>query len=205
MDDRLGEQRHDRLRRARWRLRGALLWPMFAVLTVVDAAIMHWLPIAGEGTHWVPALLLAGCLNIAAVALLGSLGGFALRRLRPGLPKIVADDRAGTTVLGLLASIYVVAGMIHAPELDAQREAFGAQSDAVRRWVQANGDRYARGHVDLADAIRIDENLYRTCIPSADPRRFLCLVVDTGQSPPRVKRDDNRESNTSLNGRRGFR
>jgi len=205
MDDRLAEQRHDRLRRARWRLRGALLWPMFAVLTVVDAAIMHWLPIAGEGTHWVPALLLAGCLNIAAVALLGSLGGFALRRLRPGLPKIVADDRAGTTVLGLLASIYVVAGMIHAPELDAQREAFGAQSDAVRRWVQANGDRYARGHVDLADAIRIDENLYRTCIPSADPRRFLCLVVDTGQSPPRVKRDDNRESNTSLNGRRGFR
>jgi len=205
MDDRLGEQRHDRLRRARWRLRGALLWPTFAVLTVVDAAIMHWLPIAGEGTHWVPALLLAGCLNIAAVALLGSLGGFALRRLRPGLPKIVADDRAGTTVLGLLASIYVVAGMIHAPELDAQREAFAAQSDAVRRWVQANGDRYARGHVDLADAIRIDENLYRTCIPSADPRRFLCLVVDTGQSPPRVKRDDNRESNTSLNGRRGFR
>ena len=102
---------------------------MFTAATLVDAAIMHWHPIAGEGTHWVPALLLAGCLNVAAVALLGGLGGFALRRLRPGLPKVVADDRAGTAVLGLLAATYVVAGFVHAP------------ARSCRRWHRSSGAR----------------------------------------------------------------
>jgi len=88
MNDRVGERRNDRLRRARWRLRGALLWPAFGLATIVDAAIMHWLPISGAGTHWIPALLLAGCLNVAAIALLGGLGGLALRRMRQGLPTI---------------------------------------------------------------------------------------------------------------------
>jgi len=205
MNDELGEQRHDRLRRARWRLRGAMLWPMFALATVVDAAIMHWLPIAGGGTHWVPALLLSGCLNVAAVALLGGLGGVVLRRMRPGLPKVVADDRAGTTVLGLLAATYVVAGLVHRPELEAQRDAFSSQSVAVRRWIDANGDSFARAHVDLADSLRIEENLYRTCLPRPRPRRYQCLIVDTSRSPPRVKPDGNRQSNASLNRGRDFR
>ncbi len=205
MKDGVGEQPRDRLRRARWRLRGALLWPAFAVATVLDAAIMRWLPIAGEGTHAVPALLLAGCLNVAAIALLGGIGGFALRRLRPGLPKVVADDRAGTTVLALLATTYLVAGLVHRPELDAQRHAFSAQSVAVRRWVDANGDRFARAHVGLADSIRIYENLYRTCVPRRAPRHYDCLIVDTASSPPRVTPDPAHESNVSLRGRRGFR
>ena len=50
-----------RLRRLRWRLRGAWLWPTFAVAMVVDAVLLHMLPIAGDGgTGWVPAFLLAG-------------------------------------------------------------------------------------------------------------------------------------------------
>jgi len=205
MNERVDERRRDRLRRARWRLRGALLWPTFAAATLVDAAIMHWLPIAGEGTHWVPALLLAGCLNVAAVALLGGLGGLALRHLRPSLPKVVADDRAGTAVLGLLAGTYLVAGLVHGPEVDAQRDAFSAQSVAVRRWIDANGNSFARAHVDRADSIRIEQDLYRTCVPRSAPRRHLCLIVDTSTSPPRVTRDSSGESNAELNGWRGFR
>jgi len=205
MNDRLAERHRDRLRRARWRLRGALLWPTFAAATVVDAAIMHWLPIAGEGTHWVPALLLAGSLNVAAVALFGGLGGFVARRLRPGLPKVVADDRAGTAVLGLLAATYLAAGLVHAPEIDARREAFSAQSLAVRRWIDANGDSFARARVDRADSIRLEQNLYRTCVPRSERLRYLCLIVDTSTSPPRIKRDASRESNAKFNGGRGFR
>ena len=205
MNERVDERRRDRLRRARWRLRGALLWPTFAAATLVDAAIMHWLPIAGEGTHWVPALLLAGCLNVAAVALLGGLGGLALRHLCPSLPKVVADDRAGTAVLGLLAGTYLVAGLVHGPEVDAQRDAFSAQSVAVRRWIDANGNSFARAHVDRADSIRIEQDLYRTCVPRSAPRRHLCLIVDTSTSPPRVTRDSSGESNAELNGWRGFR
>ena len=205
MNDRLAERRRDRLRRARWRLRGALLWPTFAAATVVDAAIMHWLPIAGEGTHWVPALLLAGSLNVAAVALLGGLGGLVARRLRPGLPKVVADDRAGTAVLVALAATFLTAGLVHAPEIDARRDAFSAQSLAVRRWIDANGDSFARAHVDRADSIRLEQNLFRTCVPRSERLRYLCLIVDTSTSPPRINRDASRESNAKFNGGRGFR
>lgn len=204
MDERRAQRRRDRFRRARWRLRGALLWPTFAAATVADAAIMHWLPIAGEGTHWVPALLLAGSLNVAAVALLGGLGGFVTRRLRPSLPKVVADDRAGTAVLAALAATFLAAGLVHAPELDARRDAFSAQSLAVRRWIDANGDSFARAHVDRADSLRLEQNLYRTCVPS-EPLRYLCVIVDTSASPPRIKRDASRESNATFNGGRGFR
>ena len=38
-----------RLRRLRWRLRGAWQWPVFAVLTVVDAVLIARLPFQGEG------------------------------------------------------------------------------------------------------------------------------------------------------------
>lgn len=205
MRERVVEGRRAALRRLRWRLRGALLWPSFALVTVLDAAIMHWLPIAGDGTRWVPALLLAGCLNIAGVALLGGLGGLALRRLRPSLPKVVADDYAGTVVLGLLALTFLAAGLVHRPQVAADREDFAEQSLAVRRWVEANGDAFLRAHVAAADSVRVDSDLYRTCVPSPDPRRFVCLIVDTSVLPARVSRDDNRESNSTFNRRAGFR
>jgi hypothetical protein len=41
--------------RLRWRLRGALLWPTFIVLTLVDAVMLGQLPISGDGgTDFVP-------------------------------------------------------------------------------------------------------------------------------------------------------
>ncbi len=205
MSEGVAQRRGASLRRLRWRLRGAPLWPSFALLTVGDAAIMHWLPIAGEGTRWIPALLLSGCLNIAAVAAFGGVGGLLLRRLRPSLPRVVADDYAGTIALGLVALGFLVAGLVHRPELASDRDAFAAQSLAVQRWVTANGDPFARAHVHAADSLRLDTDVYRTCLPRPNPERFLCLIVDTSVSPPRVRRDSSRESNASLNPRGGFR
>lgn len=195
----------DRVRRIRWRLRGAWQWPLFAVMTVLDAALLHWLPLAGDGTGWVPALLLAGCLNLIAIAVLGGPGGWLLRRRRPDLPKIVADDYAGTALLGLVAVTFLVIGLVHRPQVVSGREAFADQSQAVRRWVLAHGDAFTRAHVDSADTITVDTDLYRTCVPSPDPRRFTCVYVDTSSEPPVVRADDNRESNASLNRQAGFR
>ena len=45
------------------------------------------------GAKLAPAFLLAGCLNVVAIAALGGLGGWLLRRRRPDLPKVVADGR----------------------------------------------------------------------------------------------------------------
>lgn len=196
----------DRLRRLRWRLRGAALWPAFVLFTLAEVLLLRWLPLAGDGgTAAIPALLLAGGTNVAAIALVGGLGGAWLRRRRSDLPRVVADNNAGIAALVLVAASFVAIGLVHRPQIAAQREAFAAQSLAARRWVEANGDDFARAHVDRADSILVDRDLYRTCVPGPDPRRWLCLIVDTSRSPARVRRDANRESNASLNPRGGFR
>jgi len=199
------ERRQEGMRRLRWRLRGAWLWPAFVVLTVLETGLLHWLPIAGEGSGFVAGLLLAGCLNVIAIAVLGSIGGILLRRVRRDLPKVVADDYAGLAALAAVGGAFVVAGLVHRPELAADRAAFAEQSRAVRLWVEANAGDFARAHVDFADSIMVAEDLYRTCVPGPDPKRWLCLIVDTSHSPPRIRRDVSRESNASQNPRGVFR
>jgi len=199
------QRRQEGMRRMRWRLRGAGLWPAFVVLTVLEMCLLHWLPVAGEGTGFVAGLLLAGCLNVLAIASLGTFGGIALRRVRRDLPKVVADNYAGLAGLAVVAGAFLVAGLVHRPELADDRAAFAEQSRAVRLWVEANADDFARAHVDSANSLRVDDDLYRTCVPGPDPKRWLCLIVDTSQSPPRVTRDTSRESNASQNPRGVFR
>lgn len=193
------------LRRLRWKLRGAQLWPTFALVTLLEMPLLHWLPLTGDRTGLLAALLLAGCLNIIAVALIGGLGGVALRRRRPDLPKVVADNYAGTGALAAVAIAFVGFGIAHRPAIADEHVAFGEQKAAVQRWVQAHGDGVARAHVDAATTLQIDVDLYRTCVPGLDPRRWLCLIVETAPSPPQVTRDPNHESNASFNPRGGFR
>ena len=188
----------------RWRLRGAWLWPAFVVATLLEIALLRWLPIAGEGSSLFGGLLLAGWLNIIAVAVLGGIGGRLLRRVRGDLPKVVADNYAGLGALAVVACGLLVAGLVHRPELASDRAAFAEQSRAVRLWVDANAGDFARAHVDSADSIRVDSDLFRTCVPEPRPRRRLCLIVDTSHSPPRVKRDPSRESNASQDPRGGL-
>lgn len=205
MRDEADADRHPVLRRMRWRLRGASQWPVFLVVTLLEATLLRWLPLAGDGTGWIPALLLAGCLNLIAVAVLGGLVGLVLRRRRPDLPKEIADDYAGTALVLALAVVLVGIGLAHRPAVLAARDAFAAQSDAVRRWVEAEADPVHRANIDAADTLRLEDDLYRTCIPGPDPKRWLCVVVDTTHSPPKVRRDPNNESNTSLNRPGAFR
>ena len=192
------------LRRMRWRLRGAWLWPTFVVATLAEMALLHWLPVQGDSTRWIGALLAAGCLNLLAIVVLGGPGGVLLRRRRSDLPKVVADDYAGTVALGVVALALVVAGLVHHPTIADRRAAYDEQLLAVHRWVTQNGDRYANAHVSQADTVVIDADLFRTCVPGRDPKRWLCLIVDTSRSPAAVKRDPNRESNESFRPRGGF-
>ena len=94
--------------RLRWRLRGAWQWPVFAVLTVVDAALAAWLPWTGEGADAIGAFLFAGFLNLLAVAVLAPFLGMALRRRRRDLPFMIARDYAGTGLLVFLAVVLLV-------------------------------------------------------------------------------------------------
>ena len=197
--------RREGLRRLRWRMSGAWLWPTFVVVIVLEAGLLHWLPIAGKGSGLIAGLLLAGSLNLIAIVVIGGVGSILLRRRRGDLPKVVADDYGGLAALTFVGLAFLVAGIAHRPELQAEQEAFSAQSLATRLWVRNNGDAFAQAHIDAADSVLIDTNLYRTCVPGPDPKRWLCLIIDTSRRPPVVRRDRSRESNASQNPRGVFR
>ena len=174
--------------RLRWRLRGAWQWPTFIALTFVDAAVIAVLPFYGDGPDALGAFLLSGFLNLAVVAFFAPIAGWILRRRRPDLPRLVANDYAGTWLLVTLFVVLTIAGVAHRPTVagdDAQERAVAA---SVHRYVDAQAPAYRPGLARL-DALRVEPDLYRACVPGPDPRRWLCLFVRTDQAPPGVSRD----------------
>jgi hypothetical protein len=177
------------LHRARWRLRGAWQWPAFAAAVVVEGVLLNLLPVWGDGPGGlVGGLLVAGGLNIALVAVAAPVGGFLLRRRRPDLPRPIAADYVGTGLVAALLAALVVGGLAHRGERRREEAARAAQLIAVAHYLAAQAPAY-RARLALADTMRLDAGLYRTCVPSPDRRHWLCLIVDTTQAPPGVTRD----------------
>jgi hypothetical protein len=192
------------LTRMRWRMKGAWLWPAFVALTLAEAVALERLPVSGDGPGGiVPAVLLAGFANLIVVAAGTPLAGRALRRRRPDLPRAVADNYAGTALLALVAAVIVGAGLVHRPAVVAEQDALRAQAAAVHDYVVSQEPRYAPG-LALADPLRLEAGLYRTCVPGRDPHRWLCLYVNTTQRPAGVTLDRDRTPNTDLRVHGGF-
>ena len=74
------------LRRLRWRLRGGLQWPAFAVLTVADGLLLHNLPPLPSGVEVIPGIILASFANLFLV---GAVAPWLARRM-------VAERRAAS-------------------------------------------------------------------------------------------------------------
>ena len=183
------------LARWRWRLRGAWLWPAFFALTVVDGALIALLP-PYEGTPpgLIGGVLLAGFANLVVVAVLAPAAGHLLRVQRPDLPRVVAQDYAGAALLLALTTGLLAAGLAHRPAVAAERGDEAAVLDAVRGFVGVHAGDW-RGGLDAVDAVQLAPEVYRACVPGSDPRRALCLIVDTDRRPARVARDDSMEPN----------
>lgn len=170
------------------------------VLTVADAVLLVVLPIAGTGPPFVDALLLATFFNLVAVAALGRGLAWWVRRRRPDVPKVVAEDRAGVALLCVVTAALVLAGSLHAPGAGEAKRAVRAQRDAVRAFVLAHGAAVHRAHLGAMDTEQHGPDFFRTCVPG-DPARdiaALCLLVDTAQDPPRVHVDRDRSPNRHL-------
>jgi hypothetical protein len=187
--------------RIRWRMRGAWLWPSFVVLTLAEGVALEVLPIAGDGPGGVvPGVLLAGFANLICVAAVAPLAARRLRRRRPDLPRVIADNYAGTALLCAVAAGILALGLVHRPSVLAAEEDQRAQASAVHDYVVAQAPQYGPG-IALADAMRLEDDLYRTCVPGPDPKRWLCLFVNTEQRPPGVTLDHDRAPNSGY--RRG--
>jgi hypothetical protein len=190
--------------RMRWRMRGAWLWPSFVALTLAEGIALDVLPIEGDGPGGiVPGALLAGFANLIAVATLVPLAGHRLRRRRPDLPRPVADNYAGTVLLCAIAAAILGLGLVHRPQVLAEQADRGAMAGAVHDYVVAQAPEYRPGIV-AADAMRLEDDLYRTCVPGPDPKRWLCLFVNTRQRPAGVSLDHDRAPNASYRRGGGF-
>src|ERR671915_2222871 len=108
-------------RRLRWRLRGAWQWPAFVGLTVVDGVLLAVLRFTGDGSTLMAGILIAGFMNLFAVAMIAPLAGRALRARRPDLPRLIARDYAGTAALLTVAALLLAGGLAHRPAVEGER------------------------------------------------------------------------------------
>jgi hypothetical protein len=176
-------------RRLRWRLRGAWQWPAFVLLTLADGILLVVLPpYHGAPENVFPAVLLAGFVNLVAVAVAAPALGALLRRRRPDLPRLIASNYAGAAALAAIAALLVAAGLVHRSAVRDEQAREQAVALAVHDYVLAQ-EPELRGSLSAIDLIRIDRDYYRACVPRSDPRHWLCLFVTTDQHPPGVTRD----------------
>ena len=171
-------------------MRGAWLWPAFTGLTVIDGVLITTLPPYG----WTPpglvgGLLLAGFANLLLLAVVAPPAGILLRRRRRDLPRPVAFDYAGTALCCVLTLTLVVAGIAHRPAVAARNDDAAALSAAVHTYVMEREPAWAAG-LDRIEIREYAPEVFRACVPGPDPRKALCLVVDTDRRPARVIRDD---------------
>lgn len=191
-------------RRMRWRLRGAWMWPAFAVLTLVDAALIHTFPLAGEATGLFGGLLLSAFFNLLAIAVAAPLVAILVRRRRPDLPRVVAVDYVGTVLLLGVTATFLAIGLAHRSDILDSRDALARQADAASRYVASQGSPDHRARVHEMTTLQLEDQLFRTCVPEDDRDRWLCLFVDTSTAPAGVTLDASRESNASFHRPGGF-
>jgi hypothetical protein len=180
--------------RLRWRWRGAWMWPAFAATTVLDAVVLSRLPFAGGRGDLPGAVLVAGFLNLMAVAVVGRAGGALLAR-RGTLPREVAADRAGTAGLLALSALLVAGGLAHRPAVRAEDAARTAAVAAARQFAGHHAPRAYLAGLTRSSTWREGPHLFRTCLPGPDERRAWCMFVDTERRPPSVVRDPDQRPN----------
>ncbi len=190
--------------RLRWRLRGAWLAPLLVLLTFGDALLVHALPLGGDRTDLVAALLLASFFNLLALVVLAPLGGIALRRARPDVPTVVARDRAGVALVVCVTAALLVFGLLHHGTVVRNRHALAEALTRGEAWIGTHAPPAMRRHVGAADAVAIvDGSIYRTCVPGARPGRAWCVVVRTTVPFPGGIRFDGGEPNAVFQQGRG--
>ena len=183
-------------RRLRWRLRGALTWPLFVALTAIEAVALHVWPIAGGSTSIVGAFLIAGFINLIAVAFVAPLLARALRhRSGPVVPLEVVTDRTAVRLLLGVALLFAVGAAVNHSSVVAGENERDAMKGAVYRVVVHQYPSYRAG-LQRVDVDKPGPHLFRACVPGDDPRRALCLYVQTDESPPGVIVDSDHTPNS---------
>jgi hypothetical protein len=164
--------------RARWRWRGAWLWPAFVVTAVLDGVVATVRPFVGDRQSLAGGLLAGLVLNLLAVLFCSRAFGLVLRRRRRDMPVGVARNYGGTMAVVLVSAGLLAIGVARHPGLAADQRAL---RDAIVRAVAYIGDHAPqtfRTNAQRTDTFTIQAGaMYRTCVPSRDGRRSYCVIV----------------------------
>jgi hypothetical protein len=195
-------------RRLRWRLRGALTWPAFAIFTIGDGLLLHYLPPNTTGVRLIPGLIIASFANLF---LIGAVAGFISRRLvarerrvhaqerRDPLPAEVILDRTATILLSLAAIGLFVAGLGNRPVIVSETNATHEAAIRARNFVLAHGTPQAKDNLEDANTRRLAAGYFRICVNLNDRAKAYCMFVDTNKNTV-VYDHDSRPNPVALGG-----
>lgn len=166
------------LHRARWRWRGALLWPTFVLAAIADAVIAHTWPTAGDSESLGAGLLVGLVSSLLAVVLCSRPLGAVLHRVRTDMPSTVARNYAGTFATGVVTAVILALGLVHHAAI--------ARSASLRHEAVARAEAYIGYHAPAefrANAAQTDtyvlqaDTIYRVCVPGREDGRWYCVIV----------------------------
>jgi hypothetical protein len=178
-------------RRLRWRLRGALMWPAFAVFTIGDGLLLHFLPPNTTGVKLIPGIIIASFANLF---LIGAVANWIARRLvarertahaherRDPLPREVILDRTATILLSLAALGLFFAGLGNRPVIVSETNATHEAAVRARNFVEAHGTPQAKANLQDANTRRLAEGYFRVCVNLNNRARAFCMFVDTNKN-----------------------
>jgi hypothetical protein len=189
-------------RRLRWRLRGALMWPVFTLLTVGDGFLLHYLPPNRTGVKLIPAFIIASFANLF---LLGAIAPWIARRLlarerlahaaegRDPLPPEVMLDRTASVLLSLAAIGLLAAGLGNRPVIVSETNATHEAATRAQAYVQAHGTPEAKANLEDANTYRLANDYFRVCVNLNDRSKAFCMLIDTEKNT--VARDHDSRPN----------
>jgi hypothetical protein len=190
-------------RRLRWRLRGALQWPVFVVVTLLEGFVLAELPpVAFRDMDFALGVIIA---TFANLFLVGVVAPFLTRRLIARRAVAVSEverevlrDRAGALLLAAGLGATLVSGLANRPVIVSETEATEENARAVREFVNRSDSAELRRNLETANTVRLSEGFFRTCIARDDRRRYVCVFVDTTREPTSIRRDPSAEPNSAL-------
>jgi hypothetical protein len=187
------------LARLRWRLRGAWLWPAFVVLTLADAAIVHALPLTGDSASLVGSWLLGVVVSLLAIVALAPPLGFAVRRLRPDMPSLVARNYAGALLTLAVTIVLLAAGLAHRHVIKADLAALQDASARAEAYIGAHAPAEFQHDLRRLDTYEVQPpEVYRSCAANPTGTRFYCVVVKRYLPFGKSVHDDGSEPNAVL-------
>jgi hypothetical protein len=184
-------------RRLRWRLRGAWQWPAYAVMTVLDAVILHELPPSAEPIDFVAGLIVSSFANLFLMGAVAPwLGRRLARRERAGGNGVplavrteVLKDRSAAVLLVIATLGLLVAGLAARPLVVSETEETERNAELVREHVLTEAPHEIQRNLETANTVKLEDGYFRTCVNYDERDRAYCLFVDVDAEPPTVVED----------------